>query len=107
MIEAEKKAGAAADRRDGNPSAESGTGAHAAGSGRRERNSGGTDVIVQGRMQTRAMKLVDISRLQELTGITSPIVAEIVLGAALTFNRITEHPSPANAIRYWFRPVTP
>ncbi len=70
--------------------------------------AGGTDVIVQGRMQTRAMKLVDISRLQELTGITEdPHSHEIVLGAALTFNRITEHPRCANAIRYWFRPVTP
>ncbi len=47
---------------------------------------------MQGRMQTRAMKLVDISRLQELTGITEdPHSHEIVLGAALTFNRITEH----------------
>ncbi|MCX3406744.1 molybdopterin cofactor-binding domain-containing protein [Raoultella ornithinolytica] len=54
--------------------------------------AGGTDVIVQGRMQTRAMKLVDISRLQELTGITEdPHSHEMVIGAAMTFNRISEH----------------
>lgn len=32
--------------------------------------AGGTDVIVQGRLQTKSMKLVDISRLSELTQVT-------------------------------------
>lgn len=55
--------------------------------------AGGTDVIVQGRLQTRPMKLVDISRLKELTQISEdPNTREIALGAAVTFNRITEHP---------------
>lgn len=55
--------------------------------------AGGTDVIVQGRMQTRAMKLVDISRLSELRQVTEDAhTHEISIGAAVTFNRITEHP---------------
>lgn len=55
--------------------------------------AGGTDVIVQGRLQTRAMKLVDISHLQELTQISEdPQSGEIRIGAAVTFNRITDHP---------------
>ncbi|XXD09398.1 molybdopterin cofactor-binding domain-containing protein [Klebsiella sp. R445] len=55
--------------------------------------AGGTDVIVQGRLQTRPMKLVDISRLPELIGITEdPHTHEVMIGAAMAFNRITEHP---------------
>lgn len=55
--------------------------------------AGGTDVIVQGRLQTRAIKLVDISRLQDLLQITGPTSSgEVIIGAAVTFNRIVEHP---------------
>lgn len=55
--------------------------------------AGGTDVIVQGRLQTRPMKLVDISRLSELTQVTEdPHCHEVSIGAAVTFNRITDHP---------------
>lgn len=55
--------------------------------------AGGTDVIVQGRLQTKSMKLVDISRLSELTQVTEdPDSHEVSIGAAVTFNRITDHP---------------
>ncbi|MFW0765381.1 molybdopterin cofactor-binding domain-containing protein [Trabulsiella odontotermitis] len=55
--------------------------------------AGGTDVIVQGRLQTRPMKLVDISHLEELTAISEdPLSHEMTIGAAVTFNRITDHP---------------
>lgn len=52
--------------------------------------AGGTDVIVQGRLQTKAMNLIDISRIPELTQITEDNGA-VVIGAAVTFNRIVEH----------------
>lgn len=55
--------------------------------------AGGTDVIVQGRLQTRAMRLVDISHLPELTQVSEdPVTHEVVIGGAMTFNRITDHP---------------
>lgn len=55
--------------------------------------AGGTDVIVQGRLQTKSVKLVDISRLSELTQVTEdPHSHEVSIGAAVTFNRITAHP---------------
>lgn len=55
--------------------------------------AGGTDVIVQGRLQTKSMKLVDISRLSELIQVTEdPDSHEVSIGAAVTFNRITDHP---------------
>ncbi|KFK95511.1 MULTISPECIES: molybdopterin cofactor-binding domain-containing protein [unclassified Serratia (in: enterobacteria)] len=55
--------------------------------------AGGTDVIVQGRLQTRPMRLVDISRLAELTQVSEdPHTHEIAIGAAVTFNQITDHP---------------
>lgn len=55
--------------------------------------AGGTDVIVQGRLQTKPVRLVDISRLSELTGITEdPQSHDVSIGAAVTFNRITDHP---------------
>lgn len=55
--------------------------------------AGGTDVIVQGRLQTRPVKLVDISHLEELTQISEdPQTHEMIIGAAVTFNRITDHP---------------
>ncbi|HKM98630.1 MAG TPA: molybdopterin cofactor-binding domain-containing protein [Buttiauxella sp.] len=53
--------------------------------------AGGTDVIVQGRLQTKPMNLVDISRLPELTQITEQD-GGLIIGAAVTFNRIVEHP---------------
>ncbi|EDU7995277.1 molybdopterin-dependent oxidoreductase [Salmonella enterica subsp. diarizonae] len=55
--------------------------------------AGGTDVIVQGRLQTRAMRLVDITHLPELTQVSEdPVTHEVVIGGAMTFNRITDHP---------------
>ena len=55
--------------------------------------AGGTDVIVQGRLQTRALRLVDISRLPELTQVSEdPVSHEVIIGGAMTFNRITDHP---------------
>ncbi|MTH46723.1 molybdopterin cofactor-binding domain-containing protein [Intestinirhabdus alba] len=55
--------------------------------------AGGTDVIVQGRLQTRPMRLVDISHLSELTQISEdPQSHEMIIGAAVNFNRITDHP---------------
>lgn len=54
--------------------------------------AGGTDVIVQGRLQTQPMNLVDISHLPELSQITEHDGA-LVIGAAVTFRRIVEHPS--------------
>ncbi|ENZ7910383.1 molybdopterin cofactor-binding domain-containing protein [Klebsiella aerogenes] len=55
--------------------------------------AGGTDVIVQGRLQTRALRLVDISRLPELTQVSEdPASHEVIIGGAMTFNRITDHP---------------
>ncbi|WEF30069.1 molybdopterin-dependent oxidoreductase [Klebsiella aerogenes] len=55
--------------------------------------AGGTDVIVQGRLQTRAMRLVDISHLPELTQVSEDAVThEVTIGGAMTFNRITDHP---------------
>ncbi|WP_447295877.1 FAD binding domain-containing protein, partial [Acinetobacter baumannii] len=52
--------------------------------------AGGTDVIVQGRLQTRALRLVDISRLPELTQVSEdPASHEVIIGGAMTFNRIT------------------
>lgn len=47
--------------------------------------AGGTDVIVQGRLQTKC--------LSELTQVTEdPDSHEVSIGAAVTFNRITDHP---------------
>lgn len=55
--------------------------------------AGGTDVIVQGRMQTKPMRLIDISRLPELTQLSEQASSgEVSIGAAVTFNRIVEHP---------------
>ncbi len=55
--------------------------------------AGGTDVIVQGRLQTKPMNLIDISRLPELTQITEDAASgEVFIGAAVAFNRIVEHP---------------
>ncbi|MEG0420022.1 MAG: molybdopterin cofactor-binding domain-containing protein [Hafnia sp.] len=52
--------------------------------------AGGTDVIVQGRLQTKPMHLIDISRLSELTQIVENKGC-LEIGAATTFNRIVEH----------------
>ncbi|KEY57139.1 molybdopterin cofactor-binding domain-containing protein [Serratia sp. DD3] len=55
--------------------------------------AGGTDVIVQARLQTKPINLIDISHLPELTQITEhSATGELFIGGAVTFNRIVEHP---------------
>ncbi|WP_036819723.1 FAD binding domain-containing protein, partial [Photobacterium sanctipauli] len=53
--------------------------------------AGGTDVLVQGRLQNSAKALVNIARLQELCFIEQQ-GNEVVIGGGVHFNKLTEHP---------------
>lgn len=53
--------------------------------------AGGTDVIVQGRLQNEPRTLVNIASLSELREIER-VKGEWHIGAGVCFNRVTEHP---------------
>lgn len=52
--------------------------------------AGGTDVVVQGRMQTKPLNLINIYGLKELTGITESDT-ELIIGGGTTFTEINEN----------------
>lgn len=53
--------------------------------------AGGTDVIVQGRLQTKAQTLVNIARLPEICEIKE-VDGFLHIGGGVHFNKLTEHP---------------
>lgn len=53
--------------------------------------AGGTDVVVQGRLKTKAQKLINIANLPGLTHIEERD-GHVVIGGGVNFNKLTDHP---------------
>ncbi|UJF17686.1 molybdopterin-dependent oxidoreductase [Vibrio sp. SS-MA-C1-2] len=54
--------------------------------------AGGTDVLVQGRLENKPQSLINIAGMKELTQITETAEA-IIIGSGVVFNKLTDHPS--------------
>ncbi|RWX56919.1 molybdopterin cofactor-binding domain-containing protein [Photobacterium chitinilyticum] len=54
--------------------------------------AGGTDILVQGRLQNTPRKLVNIAGLEALCNIEETD-REVIIGGGICFNRLTEHPA--------------
>ncbi|WP_064605051.1 molybdopterin cofactor-binding domain-containing protein [Photobacterium sp. J15] len=58
--------------------------------------AGGTDVLVQGRLQNSPRTLINIAGLTELCGIEETD-SHVIIGSGVNFNRLTEHPAVQDA----------